>query len=146
MALMERPAGVTVLAILQVLLGLLLLLGFTALTFVSFGLPELFPHMRLVVPLRLSVVAMILLTLAIAELILAYGLWQGSSWAWVASLGLALLGTVFAILSLFLRPGIGEIVSLIANLLVIYYLIQPRVHAYFSKAHLQASDSRAALQ
>lgn len=121
------------LVILQTLLGVLLFLGFVALTVVSFGLPELFPHIRLLIPVRLLVVAIILLVLAVIEFMLAFGLWSGMGWAWAASLAFALLGIVFAIFSLFLRPGIGEIASLIVNLLIVYYLMQPRIHAYFGK-------------
>ena len=133
MSTRDRPTGVTLLGVLQGLLGILLLLGFIALTIVSFGLPELFPHMRLLFPARLFVVAVILLLLALVEFVLAYGLWSGMSWAWVASLAFALLGIVFAIFSLFLRPGIGEIISLLVNLLIVYYLMQPRIHSYFGK-------------
>jgi uncharacterized membrane protein (DUF2068 family) len=124
---------VTSLAILQISLGVLLFLGFVALTVVSFGLPELFPHIRLFFPVRLLVVAIILLVLAVIEFMLAYGLWSGMRWAWAASLAFALLGIVFAIFSLFLRPGVGEIASLIVNLLIVYYLMQPPIHAYFRK-------------
>ena len=133
MSTRERPTGVTLLGVLQGFLGILLLLGFIALTIVSFGLPELFPHMRLLFPVRLFVVAVILLVLALVEFMLAYGLWSGMSWTWVASLAFALLGIVFAIFSLFLRPGIGEIISLLVNLLIVYYLMQPRIHSYFGK-------------
>ena len=133
MSTRERPTGVTLLGVLQGFLGILLLLGFIALSIVSFGLPELFPHMRLLFPVRLFVVAVILLVLALVEFMLAYGLWSGMSWAWVASLAFALLGIVFAIFSLFLRPGIGEIISLLVNLLIVYYLMQPRIHSYFGK-------------
>jgi uncharacterized membrane protein (DUF2068 family) len=89
--------------------------------------------MRLIIPVRLFVVAVVLLVLALVEFVLAYGLWSGMSWAWVASLAFALLGIVFAIFSLFLRPGIGEIISLLVNLLIVYYLMQPSIHSYFGK-------------
>ncbi len=134
MSTRDRPKGVTVLAILQAILGLLFFLGFAALTVVSFGLPELFPHMRLMIPVRLSDIAVVLLALAVVEFLLAYGLLRGMGWAWAAAFGLALLGIVFAIFSLFLRPGIGEIISLIVNLLIVYYMMQPRIHAYFGKS------------
>ena len=133
MATRDRPTGVAVIAILQAFLGLLLFLGFIALNVVSFGLPELFPHMRLIVPLRLFAVAIILLMLGIVEFLLAYGLWRGFGWAWISSLAVAVLSIVFAVFSLFLRPGLGEIISLIVSLLIVCYLIQPRIHAYFRK-------------
>lgn len=129
----ERSAGVRLLALLEAILGILLFLGFVALTILSFGLPELFPHMRLLFPVRLFVVAVVLLLLSVVEFTLAFGIWSGMSWAWAGSIGFALLGIVFAIFSLFLRPGIGEVISLIINLLIVYYLMKPQVHAYFTK-------------
>lgn len=124
----------TVLAILQALLGLLLFFGFVALAVVSFGLPELFPHLKIMIPMPMFSIALVLLAFAIVEFVLAFGLWHGTGWAWIAALCVAILGIVFAILSLFLRPGIGEIISLIVNLLIVYYLMQPRTHAFFRKS------------
>jgi hypothetical protein len=128
----QRPGGVSVLAILQVLLGILFFLGALALTVVGFGLPEVFPHVRFF-PVRLFVVAIVLFGLGAIEVVLAVGVWRGIGWAWGISLAFAVLGVVFFVFSLFLRPGLGEIVALIIDLLVLYYLMQPRVQAYFGK-------------
>jgi hypothetical protein len=128
----QHPNGVTLLVLLQVLLGVLFLLGVFALTVFGFGLPEVVPHVRFF-SVRLFVVVIILFLLAAIEFVLAYGLWNGMRWAWGASLAFAVLGVVFFVFSLFLRPGLGEIASLIIDLLVLYYLIQPRVQAYFGK-------------
>ena len=118
---------------LQVLLGVLFLLGVFSLTVIRLSLPEVVPHVRLF-PVRLFVVVAALLVLAAIEFVLAFGLWSGMSWAWWGSLAFAVLGIVFYVLSLFLRPSVGEIASLILDLLVLYYLMQPRVQAYFRKA------------
>jgi uncharacterized membrane protein (DUF2068 family) len=120
-----------------VLLGILLLFAVFGLTLMRVSLPEVVPHVRLF-PVRLSVVVGALLVLAAIEFVLAFGLWSGMSWAWWASLAFAVLGIVFYVLSLFLRPGLGEIASLILDLLVLYYLMQPRVQAYFRKVPAQA--------
>jgi uncharacterized membrane protein (DUF2068 family) len=117
---------------LQILLGILFFLGAFALTVVGFGLPEVFPHVRLF-PVRLFVVAIVLFVLAAIELVMAFGVWSGFGWAWGSSLAFAVLGVVFFVFSLFLKPGLGEIVALIIDLLVLYYLMQPRVQAYFGK-------------
>jgi uncharacterized membrane protein (DUF2068 family) len=73
----------------------------------------------------------ILVILAIAELALAYGFWTRKGWAWLAGITLTILGTGFSIFSLFRRPNIGAIIYLLVDLLVIYYLMQPKVHNYF---------------
>lgn len=132
MSVRQRPGGVTLLATLQILLGILFFFGAFALTVAGFGLPEVFPHVRLF-PVRLFVVAIVLFVLAAIELGLAFGVWSGIGWAWGSSLAFAVLGVVFFVFSLFLRPGLGEIVALIIDLLVLYYLMQPKVQAYFGK-------------
>ena len=114
------------------MLGTLCLLGVFALIVAGFHLPEVVPHVRFL-PVRLFVVVVVLFVLAGIEFVLAYGLWNGLGWAWKGSLLLAVVGIVFFVFSLFLRPGFGEIASLVIDLLVLYYLMQPRVQAYFRK-------------
>ena len=67
------------------------------------------------------------------QCVLAYSLWKGLEWAWKSSLALAVAGIGFFVFSLFLVPGFGEIVLLIIDLLVLYYLIQPLVQVYFKQ-------------
>jgi uncharacterized membrane protein (DUF2068 family) len=108
------------------------LLGVFALTVVGLSLQEVVPHIRLF-PVRLIAVVIVLFIFAAIEFVLAFGVWNGMGWAWWASLVFAVLGIVFFVLSIFLRPGFGEIVSLIIDLLALYCLMQPRVQAYFGK-------------
>ncbi len=119
-------------AVLHILLGILLLLGGFALTVIGFGLPEMFPHVRWFA-VRSVVVGIALVVFALIDFVLAYGLWNGKGWAWFAALVFALLGIVFSVFSLFLRPGMGELIWLIIDLLIVYYLMQPRVQAYFGR-------------
>jgi uncharacterized membrane protein (DUF2068 family) len=128
----QHPIGINLLTLLQILLGILFLLGALAISVAGFGLPEVFPHVRFL-PVRLFTVAVVLFILAVIEFALAFGVWSGKRWAWTASLAFAILSVVFFVFSLFLRPGLGELVSLIIDLLVLYYLMQPRVQAYFGK-------------
>ncbi|MGA8904823.1 MAG: DUF2127 domain-containing protein [Candidatus Bathyarchaeia archaeon] len=127
-----RPFGVTLLAALQILLGILELLGGAALAVVTFVLPEMFPHVRFFAS-RSMFSGLGLFAFALVDFILAYGLWKGKGWAWVGSLIFAVIGLVFSALSLFMSPRLGEGVSLILDLVILYYLIQPRVQSYFGK-------------
>ena len=127
-----RPLGITLLAVLQILLGALELLGAVAVAFVSFVVPEMFPHVRFFAP-RSAFAGLGLVALAFVEFILAYGLWKGKGWAWIGSLILAVVGLVFSALTLFMRPRVGEVIALVLNLLIMYYLITPRVQSYFGK-------------
>ena len=128
----QRPFGVTILAALETLLGILFLLGVLALVVARFRLSDVIPQVRLF-PVRFSVVMILLFMLGAIDFVLAYGLWNGSSWAWKISLIFAVVGIALFIFSIFLRPGIGEITSLIINVLALYYLMHPRVQAYYRK-------------
>jgi len=130
--LSSRPPGVTVLAVLHIVLAILLLLGALALMAVSMGLPELLPHFR-GLAVRSASVGFILLVFVLVEFLLAYGLWNAKGWAWMASLVFAVFGIVFSVLSIFLRPGVGELLSLVVDLLIVYYLMQPSVQNYFGR-------------
>jgi hypothetical protein len=140
-----RLVGVTILAILQTLLGILTLLGGIAMASVGFVLPEIIPHVRWFA-FRSLIFGLGLVVFAFIDFILAYGLWNGKGWAWNGSLVFALIGIVFSVFSLFVNPRIGELVSLIIDLVIVYYLMQPRVHAYFGRGRISALAAPAQTQ
>lgn len=117
----KRPTAITILAILEASLGTLALLFVAAARF------------ELIQPMRWSVesLTIILLILGGFELALAYGFWTGKGWAWTVGLLFAILGTAVSIFALYVRPTPGEVIYLVIDLTVIYFLMQPRVHQYF---------------
>jgi uncharacterized membrane protein (DUF2068 family) len=119
------------------LLGILFVLGALTLAVMGSGLPEFLPRVRSFY-VGSPVVAPVLLVLGGIEFVLAFGVWSGKGWAWVSSLAFAILSVVFFVFSLFLRPGLGELFSLIIDLLVLYYLMHPRVEAYFGKRAVES--------
>ena len=119
----SRPFGILLLTVLELALATLSLLGAAATYF------EVIRHIRW----SIRSLEFILLILAIVELALAYGFWTGKAWAWTSGLVFAVLGIVFAVFSLYRRPTVGGIIYLLTDLVVICYLIQPRVHQYFSR-------------
>jgi hypothetical protein len=80
-----RPSGVKILATLQILLGVLIVLGGILLLSVGLMLPEAFPHVRFFFG-RSAYLGFILIFLALIDFILAYGLWVGKRWAWTGTL------------------------------------------------------------
>ena len=116
----NRPGGITLLAILQIVLGVLFVLG---------ALGRGFGIMR---HLQWNVESTVLLLAILSALsfCLAFGLRTGKAWAWVGGIGLAVFSMIFSVFTLFIRPTIGEGVYLIANMVMIYFLIQPRVQRY----------------
>jgi uncharacterized membrane protein HdeD (DUF308 family) len=108
----HRPVGVTIVAILTVIGGLIFL-GF-GLLFLIFG------------------IGIILLALGIAYMVMAYGLWKGKGWAWTITLILSAIGIVVALISI-AAGNIGAIFSIVIHGVVIYYLYRPNVKAFFGK-------------
>ena len=108
----QRPLGVTLIAILTAIGGLIFLASGLFLLIIGIGI--------------------ILLALGIAYLVMAYGLWIGRGWAWTITLILSAIGIVVAIVSIAADP-IGAIIRIIIPGVVIYYLYRPNVKAYFGK-------------
>jgi uncharacterized membrane protein (DUF2068 family) len=108
----HRPLGVTVIAILTVIGGIIFLVSGLALLIIGIGI--------------------ILLALGIAYLVMAYGLWKGKGWAWTITLILSAIGIIVAVVSI-ATGNVGGIISIIINGVIIYYLYRPNVKAFFGK-------------
>ena len=133
MSSVKRPFGVTLLAVLHVIQAVVVFLIGVALVavgeFVSrrlFGVPHLLREI-------LWVIGGVLIIFGLLYLVLAYGLWTGKGWAWLISLILAGLGVLGSLLSL-LRGGVVAIITLLLDVLIIYYLIRPNVKAFFGRS------------
>ena len=120
----QRPLGVTIIAILTAIGGIVFLAtgiaGVVASPFVSefSGLS--------------AATGIISLLLGIAYLVMAYGLWKGKRWAWTITLILSVIGIILAVASIAVG-NVGAIVSIIIHGIVIYYLYRPNVKAFFGK-------------
>ena len=108
----HRPLGVTIIAILTAIGGIVFLASGAVLLIVGIGI--------------------ILLALGIAYFVMAYGLWTGKRWAWSITLILSVIGIIVAIASI-VAGNVGSIISIIINGVVIYYLYRPNVKAFFGK-------------
>ncbi|MGH9990307.1 MAG: hypothetical protein ACREAS_07715 [Nitrososphaera sp.] len=104
--------GVTIIAILTAIGGLIFLASGLFLLIIGIGI--------------------ILLALGIAYLVMAYGLWKGKGWAWTITLILSAIGIVVALISI-AAGNIGAIFSIVIHGVVIYYLYRPNVKAFFGK-------------
>ena len=107
-----RPFGVTLIAILTAIGGIVFLASGAILLVVGIGI--------------------ILLALGIAYFVMAYGLWTGKRWAWTITLILSVIGIIVAIASI-VAGNVGAIISIIIHGVVIYYLYRPNVKAFFGK-------------
>jgi zinc-ribbon domain len=112
-ASMQRPTGVTVLAVLAGIGGLVLL-GFGAFAgaLVGFLLPGLGTG-----------ITVVFVIFALIQFAIAYGFWVGASWAW----WLGFIGAILDIISIIALNVIGLIIGIV----MIYYLTRPHVKMWF---------------
>lgn len=118
-ARMQRPTGVTILSVLEVIGGIALLLGGVGLTFVG----------AFVDPTGLlAALGVVLLLLGVACFVVAFGLWNGT-----IAFALSILSIITSAVSIVGSLG-SSILGLLVSLVIIYYLTRPYVRAYFGKA------------
>jgi uncharacterized membrane protein (DUF2068 family) len=129
--ILRRPPRATLLSVVHIVLDVLLGLGGLALLAVRFVLSEMFSRVQWLTSTAPVIIGITLFAFAVIDFILAYGLWVGQRWAWIVSLVFAVLGIVITIPSVFVRPGLGEVVALIPYLLVAYCLMEPHVQTFF---------------
>ena len=130
----QRPTGVTIMAVLQVLAGLVFfglgalmmaLAGFVGMAGVIPDIPVFPAFLGGVV---LGIIGAIMLVVGILSFVVAYGYWNGRGWAWTLGIVLTVISLVLDLLSL-PEGGLG----LIINALIIYYLTRPYVKRWFGK-------------
>ena len=121
----RRPGGVTFLAMLAAISGVLGVLGAIILMprFVSAGAVEL-------------VLGVVTLVFGILYIALAYGLWVLKPWAWTLGVWLSAASIVLTILNLTqgMQYPIGAIISVAISAAVIFYLFTSGPRKAFGRA------------
>src|SRR2546426_7806568 len=152
----SRPRGVSIIAILIIIAGVLsLLLGIGLVVigpFLMNGVQTTSSNLGSQIgPQILGLVFLIfggiLLPLGVANLVMAYGLWKGKGWAWTISMIVLFIGIAINIVSVsipsvtgvfsdtgsVLTRVVSGIVSIGISAFIVYYLYRPHVKAYFGK-------------
>jgi hypothetical protein len=123
----ERPLGVTIIGILWIIGGLLLLLaglGLAALGAVIAG------PIGGVVGLALGFV---LIIIGIIEILLGIGCFKAWGWVWTVGVIITIISLVMGIINLF-SDWMSGLVSIIISAIILWYLFQANVKAYFGKS------------
>ncbi len=135
----QRPAGVTILAVLQLIGGIAnLLFGITSLFFggaivvsgaaASTGSPAVIGPM-------MTLFGALFIAIGVFGLVLSYGLLNLQQWAWKLAMALAAINVVTHLISLFQGSNVpGAIVSMVISGLILYYLFRPNVKRGFGLA------------
>jgi uncharacterized membrane protein (DUF2068 family) len=138
---MQRPTGVTILAILAAIGGILLLCPSLA----AIGLGGLVGG---VVGSQFGVAAgaatgglvailgVVALVLAVLELAFAYGAWGLKPWAWTLGVAAEIISIVLTLIRLVSFRGSlgGEIINLAIAAIILYYLMTPEVKRAFGRS------------
>lgn len=129
---MQRPTGVTILAVLAAiggvlgLLASLALLGLGAAVAGASGLGGF-----------VFIGGLIVLIYSVLSLVLAYGFWTLKPWAWPLGVAVQVLGIIQAVLQYMNAPETGItslIISLAISAVILWYLFQSHVKAAFGRA------------
>jgi hypothetical protein len=138
----KRPIGVTIIAILIIIGGILLLLA--GIGGVAVG--SLFISSQ-ITGLVFVIIGAILLAVGIGYIVVSYGLLKGKRWAWTITVVLLFIGIAINVVSIiifgyftfdtdtssFLITNSGSIAGIIISVIILYYLYRPHVKSYFGK-------------
>lgn len=105
----DRPLGVTILALLQIIGGVLSLLAGSVL---------------FLIPFFGWILGGIIVILALLDLVIGWGLWAMKSWAWMAAI-------ILNIISLIMAIPTTDYISIIISLIIILYLQQGDIKSRF---------------
>ena len=141
MEIKKRPIGVTIIAILIIIDGILLLLaGIGVIAVGSLFISE-------IIGLGFVIIGAILLAVGIGYIVVSYGLLKGKRWSWTITVVLLFIGIAIDVASIiifeyftfdtdtssFLTSNSGSIAGIIISVIILYYLYRPHVKSYFGK-------------
>lgn len=120
----ERPLGVTILGVLWIIGGLFAIIGGiiggAILTIVGLG----------GLGAAIGVIAFII---GVIDLLLGIGCFKAWSWVWIVGVIFSAISILIGIVSL-LTTGFSALLGIIIAAIILYYLFQPQVKAYFGKS------------
>jgi uncharacterized membrane protein (DUF2068 family) len=158
----SRPTGVTIIAILNVIGGIIML--FFGLAFVALGaIIPFVPQSELqqqqqnltagdidlsqvppsLISGAITAVGGVLVAIGIFSFVVAYGLLKGKRWAWTLTIILSIIIIVVAVISIATTGNLFSIISIVISGIVLYYLYRPHVKVYFGRVGRIDSTSAA---
>jgi hypothetical protein len=120
----ERPLGVTILGILWIIFGLIWLvaafIGGAVLAVVGLGALG-------------AIIGVVLFIIGIVDILLGIGCFKAWGWVWIVGVIFMVINVLIGIATLISSPGAG-LVEIIIAAIILWYLFQPKVKAYFGRA------------
>jgi uncharacterized membrane protein (DUF2068 family) len=129
----QRPTGITVLALLEFILGgLAILLGIVFIALVPY-MSELLHGLPALLFLQVGVLGIVFLVAGLIGLVVGWGLWTGKEWSWWLTVVLEALGLLSGLIGI----ARGDPLSLIGLLILIRLLIAALILWYMFKPHVK---------
>ncbi len=134
---MERPLGITILAVLQLVFGVLLLAaGLGSVLFPSGVLESVsqYPELSLDQDI-VSIIGGVAIVAGLLCIVLAYGLFRLKKWAWITMLVLLIINIIGDLGSLISEQAKNwqVLAHLLVALVIVYYLFRPEVKRVFGR-------------
>jgi len=139
----QRPIGISVIAVLEALVGIVLFLlaaligalstaGSFLQSWIETYMTTYVPNIGDLITAIMLAIAAVFAILGILSLVSAYGLWTGRGWAWYLSVILLVISIILWLLSIPGSPA-GGIIGLIISGLILWYFFRPYVRAFFGQ-------------
>ncbi|MCH9657889.1 hypothetical protein K0U27_04185 [archaeon] len=128
MSSQTRPMGVTIIAVLEIISGIIAI-AFGALfgaLMGGIGMGVGSSMMGGEFAGIFGIVGGITAVLGVISFVMAWGLLKGKSWAWTITLILTIISLIFDVPSM-------NVIGIIIDVIILYYLFRPHVKAYFGK-------------
>ncbi len=126
----KRPTGVTVLAIVEIVLGIFSFIGGFLHIFLGIGGLVGFSGQDVFLGQIANALGSSLVLFGILFIALGIGSWTGKKWALTVGVVIAVLGLITGVISLALGT-VGSVPGIALNLVVIYCLSRPTVKNFF---------------
>jgi len=127
---MQRPMGITILAVLAAIGGAFAILAGLALMALSGATADLaIPGLSGLA----AIIGLVTVALGVAELGLAYGFWGLKPWAWMLGIVLEVIAIVLDVVQFRSATASSTIVGVVIAGIIIYYLWQPHVRRAFGQ-------------
>lgn len=126
-----RPMGVTIIAVLAAIGGVLGLLAGVA----ALGLGGLVASAGSGLGGLLAIVGLVAIVQAVLSLAFAYGAWGLKPWGWMLGIVVEVIGLVLSALFILNGDAItSQAISIVVAVAIIYYLMTPAVKTAFGRA------------
>ena len=131
----HRPTGITIIAILMIIGGLVLL--FTGITPLFIGplisIDSSSNYQTSALGFLIIIGGLTLVVLGLASLIVSWGLLKGKRWARTITLIISIIAIIIAIISLTSSRDLTHIISVIIYGIIIYYMFTKKVKLFLGK-------------